>query len=55
MTQRSLKTIFFFFEDKHLNRKGFNLGDLDLQYRTPEMGLPNSEIEKNNFRDSQEK
>ena len=33
----------------------FYFGGLDLQYRTPEIGLPSCEIEKDHFKDSQGK
>ena len=56
ITQRCLKP-YLFFEDKHSKVLSFtsDFGGLDLQYKTPEIGFPSCEIEKDNFRDSQGK
>ena len=45
----------FFFEDRYSEKTEFYFRGLDLQYRTPEIGLSSCEIEKDNFRDSQGK
>ena len=54
ITQRCLKTIFFLGRLTFKNTE-FYFGVLDLQYRTPEIGFPGCEIEKDNFSDSQGK
>ena len=54
ITQRYLKTIFYSLKT-NIQKTGFHFRGLDLQYRTPEIGFPSCEIEKDNFRDSQGK
>ena len=54
ITQRCLKTIFFSLKT-NIQKTEFYFRCLDLQYRTPEIGFPSCEIEKDNFRVSQGK